>query len=119
MNPSGPLPPYVQIANVLRNEIRAGQYPAESKLPSALALVERFKVSGQTVNNAVRVLREEGTVFTTQRGTFVRAGEPGDEAPSAAYTDLMGQLDSMTEAITDLRERMEQVEEALRQQAAR
>ncbi len=113
MNPAGPLAPYVQIANVLRAEIASGQYKAEDKLPSAKELADRFNVSGQTINNAIRVLREEGRLFTTQRGTFVRAGEPTDEPPSAEFVAVTEQLDSITEAIGDLHERLATLEETV------
>lgn len=116
MNPAGPLSPYVQIANVLRAEIVSGQYQAEDKLPSAKDLADRFKVSGQTINNAIRVLREEGRVFTTQRGTFVRAGDSTDQQPpSADYVAITEQLDSITETISDLRERLAHLEETVEQ----
>lgn len=115
MNPAGPLAPYVQIANVLRSEIVSGRYKAEDKLPSAKELADRFNVSGQTINNAIRVLREEGRLFTTQRGTFVRAGGPTDEPPSADFLAVTEQLDSITETISDLRERLARLEETVEQ----
>lgn len=113
VNPAGPLAPYVQIANVLRSEIASGQYKAEDKLPSAKELADRFNVSGQTINNAIRVLREEGRLFTTQRGTFVRAGEPTDDPPSPEYLAVTEQLDAITETISDLGERLAQLEAAV------
>lgn len=115
VNPDGPLPPYVQIANILRAEIEAGRYKAEDRLPSARELAERFGVSGQPINNAIRVLREEGRVFTTQRGTFVRAGTPSGEAPSQDYVAVMQQLDAITETISELAERLAQLEQTVRQ----
>ena len=115
MNPDGPLPPYQQIANVLRAEISSGQFKAEDRLPSARELADRFKVSGMTINSAIRVLREEGRLFTTQRGTFVRAGQPTSEPPSSGYALLTRQLDLITETISDLRERLAKLEAAVRQ----
>ena len=115
MNPDGPIPPYQQIANVLRAEISSGKFKAEDKLPSARELADRFKVSGMTINSAIRVLREEGRLFTTQRGTFVRAGEPTTEPPSPAYTAVSEQLDSITDTISDLRDRLAKLEQTVRE----
>ena len=114
VNPDGALPPYMQVANKLRDEIREGKFKTEDKLPSYPQLAKRFGVSLQPINNAIRVLREEGWVFTTQRGTFVRAGEPTTEPPSPDYAAVTEQLDSITGTITDLRDRLAKLEETVR-----
>jgi GntR family transcriptional regulator len=63
---------YVQVADALREDIRAGRYSAGDQLPSERELRDRFKVSGNTVRAALVQLRAEGLVTSHQgRGVFV------------------------------------------------
>jgi GntR family transcriptional regulator len=65
-------PFYAQVADVLREEIRAGQYGPGDQLPSERELRERFKVSVNTVRAAIVQLRTEGLVESHRgRGVFV------------------------------------------------
>lgn len=65
-------PFYAQVANALRDEIKAGTYKPGDQLPSEAQLRERFKVSGNTVRAAIVQLRAEGLVTSHQgRGVFV------------------------------------------------
>lgn len=61
-----------QVADVLREEIRAGQYRPGQLLPSEHQLAERFDISRPTVRQALATLRTEGLVGTEYgRGTYV------------------------------------------------
>ena len=65
-------PYYVQVADALREEIRAGEYRPGDRLPSERELVERFRVSVNTVRAALVQLRTEGLVESHRgRGVFV------------------------------------------------
>ncbi|MFD6967391.1 GntR family transcriptional regulator [Streptomyces sp. NPDC059949] len=76
-------PPYLQAAEVLRAGIQVGEYAPGSRLPSARVLQARFGVSGSTVQNALRVLKREGIVYSVLgRGSYVSSLRPGP--PSAA-----------------------------------
>jgi GntR family transcriptional regulator len=67
-------PFYAQVADALRNDIRAGRYTPGDQLPSERELRERFKVSSNTVRAAIVQLRAEGLVTSHQgRGVFVQA----------------------------------------------
>ncbi len=67
-------PAYTTIAQELRNGIVDGTYPPGSTLPTLAELTQRYGVSKQTVQNAIRVLAEEGLVEPVRRrGTVVRA----------------------------------------------
>ncbi|MGH3719308.1 MAG: GntR family transcriptional regulator [Pseudonocardiaceae bacterium] len=64
--------PFRRIAADLREAIRRREYAPGHQLPSASALVERYGVARQTVQNAIDVLRAEGLVFGRQgAGWFV------------------------------------------------
>jgi GntR family transcriptional regulator len=70
-------PFYMQVANVLRQDIRRGRYEVGGQLPSERELVERFKVSKATVRAAIVQLRAEGLVTSHQgRGVFVAERPP-------------------------------------------
>ena len=65
-----PVPPYLQIAGNLRQRIADGEIT--SKLPSYTALMGESDKSLGTVQRAVKVLINEGLVFTVRgHGTFV------------------------------------------------
>ena len=72
IDPLAPVPPYRQIAGILRRRIEAGEYPPDTRIPTESELVEAFEVARTTARRAVEVLREEGLVYTVpQRGTYV------------------------------------------------
>jgi DNA-binding transcriptional regulator YhcF (GntR family) len=60
-------PPYLHIADVLRDEIEDGRYRTGERIPSQADLEERFKVSRPTVQRALTELRREGYI-DNQRG---------------------------------------------------
>lgn len=70
-----PRPPYVQAAAVLRGEIAAGRLKEGDKLPSARTLQDQYGIASSTVQNALRMLKTEGLIYTVQgRGSYVRQG---------------------------------------------
>ncbi len=72
IDPTGPVPPYQQVADILAAEIRAGKYPRGSRIPTESELVERFEVARSTARRSVARLRDMGLVHTVpQRGTYV------------------------------------------------
>ncbi len=74
LDPDDPRPPYVQVANALRDAITNGTLRPGEKLPSGSDLAERYGVARMTVQNAVRVLRDEELVVSRQgSGVFVRS----------------------------------------------
>jgi GntR family transcriptional regulator len=69
---SDPTPARKQIAEDLREQIRAGKYAPGSRIPSNLALAKHYKVAPETVRAALAELGIDGTVVTqSTRGTFV------------------------------------------------
>jgi len=73
-DPDDPRPPYVQIANALRAAILTRSLAPGEQLPSGSELARRYGVARQTVQQAFRVLRDEGLIVSRQgSGVFVRA----------------------------------------------
>lgn len=76
-------PMYVQLANVLRDRIRAGEIPVGRRLPSHAELEEETggTVSRRTIKSALEALAAEGLVQGVQgKGVFVIA-LPEENAP--------------------------------------
>jgi GntR family transcriptional regulator len=80
IDPIAAVPPYRQIAAILRRRITAGKYPPHSRIPTESELVEEFEVARSTARRAVEVLREEGLIYTVpNRGSYV-GRQPPDPA---------------------------------------
>lgn len=71
IDPAAPDHPYVQLAAMLRERIRSGQIGP--LMPSIMELTEETGLAVGTVRRAVKILVDEGLVYTVPgRGTFVR-----------------------------------------------
>jgi DNA-binding FadR family transcriptional regulator len=69
-----PLQIYEQVADRIRDEIRAGRYAAGSRLPSERELAALFRVGRPAVREAIGALQNEGLVITKRNsGTYVVA----------------------------------------------
>lgn len=72
IDPIAPVPPYQQIADILRRRIKDGQYRPDTRKPTESELVEEFEVARTTARRAVAVLRDEGLIYTVpNRGSYV------------------------------------------------
>jgi DNA-binding GntR family transcriptional regulator len=72
IDPIAPVPPYQQIAQILRRRIETGQYQSDTRIPTESEIVEEFEVARTTARRAVAVLRDEGLVYTVpNRGSYV------------------------------------------------
>jgi GntR family transcriptional regulator len=68
----GPVSPHRQIADSFRERIYRGEFHAHQRLPSETDIVNDTGTARTTVRRAMRLLRDEGLVYTVQaRGTFV------------------------------------------------
>ena len=114
-------PTYLQVADALRAEIRAGTFPPGERLPSVRDLSGRFDIAAVTVQSALRVLRDEGLIASrSTRGYFVSndpAAAAPRQAPSAEYLALREQLDAVQGAMSDLGDRISRLEEVVQAQA--
>ncbi len=70
------IPSYVQLASLLRDAIMSGEIGPHEALPSLQRMVQETGLSMVTVRHAVRVLVEEGLVYSVPGwGTFAAPGE--------------------------------------------
>ena len=61
----------MQLAGILRQQIKAGKLGP--RVPSIMELAAESELSAATVKRALRLLRDEGLIYTVPgRGTFVR-----------------------------------------------
>ncbi|GLU49841.1 GntR family transcriptional regulator [Nocardiopsis ansamitocini] len=73
IDPEDPRPPFQQVASALRAAILTRKFEPGDKLPSGPELAKTYGVARMTVQQAVRLLRDEGLVVSQQgRGVFVR-----------------------------------------------
>lgn len=85
---------YEQVADTIREGIRAGIFPAGSRLPSERELALRFQVSRPAVREAIGALQNEGMVATRRNsGTYVCTpmqadGDAASGKPEAGPADF-------------------------------
>ncbi|MFC1534210.1 GntR family transcriptional regulator [Thermodesulfobacteriota bacterium] len=71
-------PAYVQLVNILKEQIANGMYLPGSRLPSESELCRRYQVSPMTVRRSITALLDQGIVSTIQgSGTYVKAPDLG------------------------------------------
>jgi DNA-binding LacI/PurR family transcriptional regulator len=81
---------YQEIARQLREELVAGRYGSEGRMPSEAQLVRRFGVSRPTVARALRVLNDEGMLERRAgSGTFARPGSSSGKGPATNLLALL------------------------------
>jgi GntR family transcriptional regulator len=94
-------PLYLWLAQLLREQIEAGQLTAHGPVPSERALSERYDVSRMTARHALETLTLEGYLYRhPRRGTFV--AEPRLRFSVGSFTRNMTEADRMpgTEVIS-------------------
>lgn len=101
-------PVYAQIADDLRERVKAGEHQPGDRLPANRILSRRYESSMATIRQAIDVLRGEGLVETqSTRGTFVlrAGGEPSQ------FDVAMARMDALAEEVRQLQERFALVEQ--------
>ncbi|MER6682328.1 MULTISPECIES: winged helix-turn-helix domain-containing protein [Streptomyces] len=83
-----------QIADTLRERIRAGVLRVGERLPTQADLAEEFGVERGTVRQALRVLHEDGLLSNVSKGSPPRVAEPGParEEPQPTMVALAPRL---------------------------
>ena len=73
VDPLSATPVYVQVADILRARIQAGELLPDRPVPSESQLEQEFGIARGTARKAVALLREEGLVVTVKgRGSYVK-----------------------------------------------
>lgn len=73
------LPPYQQVAAILREQILSGKIPPRRPIPSITTLQQTYGIARNTVRKAIDLLANEGLVVVRPGwGTFV---VPEDQLP--------------------------------------
>jgi DNA-binding GntR family transcriptional regulator len=71
IDPTGPVPPYLQVAADIRQQIRSGTRKRGSRITEA-EIEKTYEVARTTARRTLAVLRDEGLIFTVpRRGSYV------------------------------------------------
>ena len=71
-------PAYVQLVNILRQQVATGKLRPGDQLPSESQLCKLYRVSPMTVRRAINILVDQGVISTEPgRGTFVKPVDLG------------------------------------------
>lgn len=72
LNPLSPIPLYHQLANIILDKIRSGEYPAGARIPSENKLAQRYGIGRPTARQATDLLvRRRMLIRKRGSGTFV------------------------------------------------
>jgi len=87
LNTQSPIPLYHQLADILMEAIRAGDYPPDSRIPSEPSLAKEYGIGRPTVRQAIDVLVRK-RLLRRQRGsgTYVRSPQKEIDLFSLAGT---------------------------------
>jgi GntR family transcriptional regulator len=79
IDPTGPIPPYRQLARILRRRVTDGTLPIGTRITEA-DVTDEFEVARNTARRALAILRDEGLIFTVpHRGSYVGPRPSDDE----------------------------------------
>ncbi|GAT83298.1 hypothetical protein STXM2123_3999 [Streptomyces sp. F-3] len=110
---------YLQIADEFKRRIRDGELAPGDKLPSEAQLMAEHGVSRTVARQAISRLREDGYAISHQgKGSF--ATLPGEGTPakrSPEFEQITEYLSEVRRDVRRLAERMDRLEELVRQQA--
>ena len=75
------VPKYLQLASIVREQIKSGELQPRRAAPSELYLSQRYDIARDTVRKAMALLREQGYVYVVRGlGTFVSPSEDWRES---------------------------------------
>ncbi|MFG2473918.1 GntR family transcriptional regulator [Streptomyces fagopyri] len=88
-----------EIADVLRDRIRAGDLKAGDRLPTQAELAEEFGVERGTVRQALRALQDDGLLSNVSKGSPPRIAEQGP-AQGEPQTTMVGLAPRLAQAFS-------------------
>ncbi|MEU0567254.1 GntR family transcriptional regulator [Nonomuraea sp. NPDC005983] len=86
----GPVPIYVQVAQIIHDRIDEGRLRVGAAVPSEAALEAEFGIARTTARRVARELRERGLIHTVRgEGTYVGAlGVPRQRTTKPLYEEI-------------------------------
>lgn len=110
---------YLQIADKFKRKIRDGELAPGDKLPSEAQLMAEHGVSRTVARQAISRLREDGYAISHQgKGSFAALpGEGASAKRSPEFEQITEYLSEVRRDVRRLAERMDRLEELVRQQA--
>lgn len=111
--------PSRRIADEITLAVVSGAIAPGEQLPSTTVLMERYGVANQTVQNAKRILKDLGLIYTVRgQGTFVRNDiNPADfesvvaEVGSPLFREILSRLDVIGGEISEINRRLAALED--------
>ncbi|MBT2657664.1 transcriptional regulator PhoB [Bacillus sp. ISL-18] len=94
LNPSTPQPLYMQIRQMLKNDIQQGKYKPDEQIPTEAELCDIYNVSRITIRKAIEELVKDGTLTRIpRRGTYVTSKKFHNELISVSgFSEFSHQL---------------------------
>jgi len=89
-----------EIADALRDRIRAGDLKAGDRLPTQADLAEEFGVERGAVRQALRLLQEAGLLTNVSKGSPPRIAEPPTPVRDEPQPTMVGLAPRLTEAFS-------------------
>jgi DNA-binding transcriptional regulator YhcF (GntR family) len=84
LDPDDPRPPFQQVRSALRAAILTGRIASGEKLPTQAELAKTYGVAPMTIQQALRLLKDEGLVLGRQgMGTFARSRQEPTSGPQS------------------------------------
>ncbi|MDF3300567.1 winged helix-turn-helix domain-containing protein [Streptomyces tropicalis] len=110
---------YLQIADEFKRRIRDGKLAPGEKLPSEAELMADHSVSRTVARQAIARLREDGYAVSHQgKGSFAAMpGEGSTVKRSPEFEQITEYLSEVRRDVRRLADRMDQLEDLVRQQA--
>lgn len=105
-----PSPLHLQIADDLRQRIRAGEFEQKT-FPSLRSLAKHYETAQVTVHDAVKVLQQEKMIVSVSgKGTFVLPREAEPSVDANGSESLPEQLASLRTELEEVKERLSRLE---------
>lgn len=90
-------PPFKQIAERIRTQIKEGELALGAKLPPITQIARDWGVAAATAAKAVKQLQEDGYVVSSSQGTFVGSGPDGTAVVVRLPEQLRKELEQLAE----------------------
>ena len=111
LNSNDPRPAYLQVADLLRAQIRTGVLKPGDQLPAGRELSEQYSIASMTVRQALRVLVDEGVVVSRQgKGVFVRSDVSNPAQSLIVDNQVLAELRTIRQEISVLTQRVSALE---------